>query len=155
MVFLNPILESGNDEKNTMALKERLDVAFHSKIAEINCQKNDSFQVLNPEKMTKRDKEIHNRRIIETMESNAKVRAPKEPKNLESEIYQAYQILLAEHYKRNKKKSKDMSRSMKINIKMEKMTENTVSNEVTGEDDHSHTNDSRSQKKITKKKQSK
>merc|ERR1711899_355748 len=35
------------------------------------------------------------------------------------------------------------------------MAENTVSNEVATEDDHSHTNDSRSQKKITKKKQRK
>ena len=155
MVLSNQIVISGKDENNAMALKERLDVAFHTKIAEINCQKNDSCQVLNPEKMTKRDKEIHNRRIIETMESYAKIRAPKEPKNLESDIYQAYQILLAEHYKRNNRKSKEMSKSMKIKIKMEKMTENTVSNEVAAEDDHSHTNDSRSQKKITKKKQSK
>ena len=48
-----------------------------------------------------------------------------------------------------------MSRSMKIKIKMEKMAENTVSNDVATEDDHSHINDSRSKKQITKKKQSK
>ena len=137
---------------NLMTVKERLDMAFHSKIAEIQNQNDKNFQVLMPEKMSKRDKEIHNRRVIQTIESNSKITLPKEPKNQESDICQAYQILLAEHNKRSNKKSKGNNASMKIKVKMEKLAEDTDSNEGNAKDKQSDNNETRSQKRITSKK---
>ena len=135
-----------------MTVKERLDIAFHSKIAEIQNQNNENFQVLMPERMSKRDREIHNRRVIQTIESNSKIRLPKEPKNQESDICQAYQILLAEHNKRSNKKSKGNTASMKIKVKMEKLAEDTDTNEANTKDKQSDKNETRSQKSITSRK---
>ena len=135
-----------------MTVKERLDIAFHSKIAEIQNQDDKNFQVMMPEKMSKREKEIHNRRVIQTIESNLKIRWPKEPKNQESDICQAYQILLAEHNKRSNKKSKGNTASMKIKVKMEKLAEDTDTNEANTKDKQSDKNETRSQKSITSRK---
>ena len=138
-----------------MTVKERLDIAFHNKIAENENQNNETFQTLMPEKMSKRDKEIHNRRIIESIESNLKIRVQKEPKNHESDICQAYQILLSEHYKRSSRKLKRNSKAMNIQVKMEKLTENTDSGEVDDNTTQNERNETKAQRKVTKKKQGK
>ena len=136
-------------------MKERLDISFHNKIAAINNQNQEHAQLLRLENMTIRDKEMHNRRIIESIESNLKIKVSKEPKIQESDICQAYQILLSEHYKRANRKLKENSTSMKIKIKMDNLAENKPPDEDPADDKDNDAVECRSEKKISKKKQGK
>ena len=134
-------------------MKERLDIAFHNRIADLGSQNQENVQLLRLEKMTIRDKEMHNRRIIESIESNLKIKVSKEPKIQESDICRAYQTLLSEHFKRNNRKLKENSQSMKIKIKMDDLEESKRTDEEPDEDKDNGSNESSSQTRISKKKQ--
>jgi hypothetical protein len=101
-------------------LKEKLDLAFRNKVIEIECRKQEGqYENRNSEKMSKREKGLYNRQLMESIESSTKTKLSVEPRNKSAYVHRAYQIILAEHFKRGNRDSKQ-NISISIINKMDK-----------------------------------
>lgn len=101
----------GEYNNNTFG-KDKLDLAFRNKIMEMESKnQKEAFWTIRLENMSKKQKVMHNRKMIEAIESNVKITTPRTLTDEESDIYQAYQLILSEHYKRSKKQVKQKSSS--------------------------------------------
>ena len=90
--------------------KEKLDKAFRKKIIEIEMKKqkesSGKTRAGGVEEKVKHQKEKDNRILMETIISQLIGKKSKVAKVDDPDIYQAYQLILSEHYKTKKKKSK-------------------------------------------------
>ena len=92
-----------------MVVKGKLDAALRHKVMEIENekQKQEAAEIAKSENMSKRQKEMHNRKKMEMIEANIKINKPKTP--IEEEvtgIHEAYKLILSEHSRRAKKRDK-------------------------------------------------
>ena len=100
--------------------KEKLDLAFRNKVIEIECRKQEGqYENRKTENMSKREKGLYNRQLMESIESSTKTKLPVEPRNKSADVHRAYQIILAEHFRKGKRDSKP-NISVSIKNKMEK-----------------------------------
>ena len=112
------VLESS--ELRSVFFKEKLDLAFRNKVIEIECRKQEGqYENRKAENMSKREKGLYNRQLIESIESSTKSKLPVEPRNKSADVHRAYQIILAEHFRKGKRDSKQ-NISVGITNKMEK-----------------------------------
>ena len=104
-----------------MIVKEKLDAALRHRVMEIekyNQIQEANKEIIKPESMSKRQKEIYNRKMIKIIESRVKIEKPKEPTE---DLYEAYRLLLSEHHRRAMKRLQNIS---SINL-MEEMSIST------------------------------
>ena len=100
-----PFLESA--ELRNIFLKEKLDLAFRNKVIEIECRKQEGkYEDRKSEKMSKRERGLYNRHLMESIESSTEIKLPVKPRNRSADVHRAYQIILAEHLKKCKRDSK-------------------------------------------------
>ena len=97
--------------------KEKLDAAFRKKIIDIEMKKpNESSSKTRyggVEEEAKHRKDKDNRILMETIISRLIGKKTKVAKVDDPDIYQAYQLILSEHYKTKKKKSKPKNSTSK------------------------------------------
>ena len=95
--------------------KTKLDKAFRNKIIEIEEKKTkEATKQKNPEETTTEDvRETENRKMLEDIITNLISQKTKKSKCKDPDVYEAYQIILSEHYKREKKQTKPNSSTEK------------------------------------------
>mgnify|MGYP007045456927 CR=1 FL=1 len=97
--------------------KEKLDAAFRKKIIEIEMKSQKKSTGNNRgggvEEKVKHRKDKDNRILMETIISRLIGKKTKVAKVDDPDIYQAYQLILSEHYKTKKKKSKPKNSTSK------------------------------------------
>ena len=117
---------SDGKEKVRKISKEKLDQAFQKKITELEIERQKEVsQARKPEEMSKRHKEMYNRKLIESIESNPKTKTTKISKEQESAVNHAYQVILADYYKKLNKQSKQRSLSRNRKKTMTTLTPTT------------------------------
>jgi hypothetical protein len=95
--------------------KGKLDLAFRNKVIEIEEKKTKEAikRSTSEEETSEEVKDTENRKMVESIISNLISNKVKTSKCKEPDIYEAYQIILSEHYKKTKKQTKQNSSVVK------------------------------------------
>ena len=130
-------------------MKEKLDEALRDRITQIEIKKQkEQAKIPIPEKMNKREKGLFNRKKIEAIESNVRVTKRSTLKEEESEIYKAYQLILAEHHSRVRKRVRQKVSAMNLMKKINISTPKTDAEPNPTDEDRKDVDDNKGEDKI-------
>ena len=88
----------GKTDDINMCVKEKLDAALRNKLTKI--RKKQEAKATRLEMMSKGQKQAYNRKKIQIIESNVRAKKTKTPMEEESDVNEAYQLILSEHHRR-------------------------------------------------------